>query len=55
MWGLKLLCGLKKSNFFLADDECDIAVNSSNTDQYIVWAIGGVGETAFVHFSRADG
>ena len=38
----------------LADSACDITIDPNNTDQYIVWAIGGLGETAFKHFNRAN-
>ena len=37
-----------------AIDMCDINFAPSNTNQYIVWAVGGLGETAFIHFSRAN-
>ena len=36
------------------DDECDIPIDVTRTDQYIVWANGGLGATAFIHFDRAD-
>ena len=39
--------------FFVADTVCDLPIDSSNTNQYIVWAVGGLGVTAFKHFSRA--
>ena len=32
---------------------CDLSFNPDQP-QYMVWAVGGIGETAFVHFSRAD-
>ena len=38
----------------VGDPVCDIDFDISNQDQYIVWAIGGLGETAFVHFVRSD-
>ena len=34
-------------------DSCDIDF-TVNQNQYIVWAIGGLGETAFIHFQRSD-
>ena len=40
--------------FSLADSVCDIEFNANSLDRYIVWAIGGLGETAFRHFIRAD-
>ena len=39
----------------VADSTCDITIDPDNTDQYIVWGIGGLGETAFKHFDRAEG
>ena len=39
----------------VGDDTCDSDIDPSNQDQYIVWANGGLGETAFIHFNRADG
>lgn len=36
------------------DDSCDIPISPTNMNQYIVWATGGLGETAFIHFNRAD-
>ena len=38
-----------------ADTTCDTSIDPTNSNQYIVWAIGGLGETAFKHFLRADG
>ena len=35
-----------------AEDECDLALDPDE-DQYIVWGVGGLGETAFQHFKRA--
>ena len=35
------------------DDDCDIDVDPTNVNQYIVWANGGLGETAFIHFRRS--
>ena len=29
-------------------------MDPTNQMQYIVWAMGGLGETAFIHFSRSD-
>ena len=37
------------------DNTCDIPVDPDNENQYIVWGIGGLGETAFKHFIRAEG
>ena len=39
----------------VADSTCDITIDPDNADQYIVWGIGGLGETAFKHFDRAEG
>ena len=36
-----------------ADTTCDSTMNPS-LDQYIVWGVGGLGETAFKHFIRAN-
>ena len=30
-------------------------LDPDNEQQYIVWGIGGLGETAFRHFTRAQG
>ncbi len=38
---------------FVLGDSCDIDF-TVNQNQYIVWAIGGLGETAFIHFQRSD-
>ena len=38
-----------------ADTTCDTSIDPTNSNQYIVWAIGGLGETAFRHFIRANG
>ena len=43
-----LLCVL------IADSTCDITIDPNNTNQYIVWGVGGLGETAFKHFIRAN-
>ena len=37
-----------------AGDECDLPLDPDNEDQYIVWGVGGLGETAFQHFIRAN-
>ncbi len=41
--------------FLLSKDDsvCDTDF-TPNMQQYIVWAIGGLGQTAFIHFSRAN-
>ena len=36
------------------DDVCDLALDPDNENQYIAWGIGGLGETAFRHFTRAQ-
>ena len=38
----------------IADSTCDITIDPNNTNQYIVWGVGGLGETAFKHFIRAN-
>jgi hypothetical protein len=40
---------------FAAGDECDLPLDPDNEDQYVVWGVGGLGETAFRHFIRAQG
>ena len=37
------------------DSTCDLNIDPDNEEQYIVWGVGGVGETAFKHFERANG
>ena len=37
-----------------ADSTCDVAIDPANQNQYIVWAVGGLGQTAFKHFTRAE-
>ncbi len=37
------------------DSTCDIPIDPLNMEQYIVWGVGGLGETAFQHFKRASG
>ena len=37
-----------------AGDACDLALDPDE-DQFIVWGVGGLGETAFKHFIRANG
>ena len=38
----------------LGDQTCDLRMNVSDPDQYIVWAVGGFDTTAFRHFERSD-
>ena len=33
---------------------CDRAIDPTNQNQYIVWGIGSLGETAFQHHTRAS-
>jgi len=40
--------------YFAADSTCDITIDPTNRNQYIVWGVGGLGETAFQHFTRAS-
>jgi len=40
---------------YVADSTCDIPIDPTNLNQYVVWAIGAVGDTAFKHFDRASG
>ena len=40
---------------FADDSTCDIPIDPLNMEQYIVWGVGGLGETAFQHFKRASG
>ena len=35
------------------DSDCDLILDPDNENQYIVWSIGGLGETAFRHFKNA--
>ncbi len=42
-------------NHVAGDVDCDLDIDPDNTQQYIVWAVGGLGETAFRHFSRSAG
>ena len=37
-----------------AGDECDKVIDPDNENQYIVWGVGGLGDTAFRHFVRAE-
>lgn len=37
------------------DVTCDLPIDPDNEQQYIVWAVGGLGNTAFKHFARASG
>ena len=39
--------------FNIDDDDCDISFDPDNANQYIVWGIGGLEETAFRHFVRS--
>ena len=56
----KLRCFLKynlyqASKYLHTDDSlCDSTINPSQP-QYVVWGVGGLGETAFKHFKRAQG
>ena len=34
---------------------CDRPIDPANQNQYIVWSIGSLGETAFQHHTRAQG
>ena len=38
----------------LADSTCDISIDPNNTNQYIVWGVGGLGETIMQHTIRAE-
>ena len=41
--------------FFTADSgTCDRPIDPANQNQYIVWGIGSLGETAFQHHTRAQ-
>ena len=40
--------------FYSADSTCDLPIDPLNENQYIVWGVGGLGETAFRHFLRAQ-
>ena len=40
--------------FPVADSTCDTTIDPTNMNQYIVWAVGGLGKTAFKHFTRAS-
>jgi hypothetical protein len=42
------------SRNFTAGDACDKAIDPDNENQYIVWGVGGLGDTAFRHFVRAE-
>ena len=45
-----------KTGFFnVSDDACDRELDPDNENQYVVWGVGGLGETAFRHFLRAQG
>ena len=35
-------------------DQCDRTLNTTVENQYIVWGMGGLEETAFIHFARAQ-
>ena len=47
-------CGVWCNVTCAGDDECDLPLDPDNEDQYIVWGVGGLGETAFRHFIRAQ-
>ena len=38
-----------------AGDDCEKDIDPANVNQYIVWATGGLGETAFIHSERSGG
>ena len=42
------------NNFLVADSMCDLTI-TPDEDQYVLWAIGGIEETAFKHFIRTEG
>ncbi len=35
------------------DSSSDRPIDPGNVNQYVVWSVGGLGETAFIHFKRA--
>ena len=37
---------------FIGDSDCDLTFDPAN-EQFVVWAIGGIEETAFRHFDRS--
>ena len=41
-------------DYFVADEDCDLSFDPDST-QYIVWALGGIEETAFKHSKRSNG
>ncbi|XP_064398528.1 protein Skeletor, isoforms B/C-like [Halichondria panicea] len=47
-------CVIYKQSFSTNDSTCDIPIDPLNMEQYIVWGVGGLGETAFQHFKRAS-
>ncbi|XP_064398586.1 protein Skeletor, isoforms B/C-like [Halichondria panicea] len=48
-------CVAFSRNFSTSDDTCDLPIDPDNEEQYIVWAVGGLGNTAYKHFARASG
>ena len=40
--------------FHVADSTCDLTI-TPDEDQYVLWAIGGIEQTAFKHFIRTEG
>ena len=45
---------LPYDNVLFPDDaDCDLPIDPTNEEQYIVWGVGPLGETAFRHFSRS--
>jgi hypothetical protein len=42
------------SRNFTAGDACDKAIDPDNENQYIVWGVGGLGDTAFRHFIQTS-
>ncbi|XP_064398937.1 neurogenic locus notch homolog protein 3-like [Halichondria panicea] len=47
-------CVIYTRHFSTNDSTCDIPIDPLNMEQYIVWGVGGLGETAFQHFKRAS-
>ena len=40
---------------YTGDSTCDLIISPDNENQYILWAIGGLEQTAFKHFIRTEG
>lgn len=50
---IMITCAVCVYFLVIGDTECDIDFDVNNQNQFIVWAIGGLDQTAFIHTERS--